>query len=352
MVPEKDIKSWLKAWRAEAELERASEITPDASGRRYMRLYLSCGEDSSLPRTAVLMLFGDLAPPEVGGDISVATDVAVFELSNFFESRSVSVPEVYLDLREEGALLIEDVGEHLLGDLIAKDSGEPSEYSSKKVSSFFEAALEELKKINLSKPEADLFAFKRAFTAATFLKEMQEFSDYFLDEKNLSASDWEVVESLYSRLANDLVRTPQVLCHRDYHAWNVMIDHEERLRVIDFQDALMGPRAYDIASLLNDRGMSEVLGASEVNRLLAYYRDLMGWDKGFEREYLRCLLQRDLKVVGRFKKFEKEKGLTKYLQWVDGTYERIRASLAHLTSMDEEGLGPYRDFESLLGRLS
>ena len=41
--------------------------------------------------------------------------------------------------------------------------------------------------------------------------------------------------------------------HRDYHAWNLQVDPRGRVRVIDFQDALLGPALYDLASLCTDR---------------------------------------------------------------------------------------------------
>jgi len=223
-----------------------------------------------------------------------------------------------------------------------------SDYSDKEVSSYFDLALEELKKISEAEVEENFFAFKRSFNTETFLKEMSEYSDYFLNDKKLSDADWALVNKLYTELANQLERSPQVLCHRDFHAWNLMIDSEKNLRVIDFQDALMGPRAYDLASLLNDRGMSETLGKSEVDRLVERYRSLMSWDKSFRGEYCRCLLQRDLKVVGRFRKFAQEQGVTRYLKWVEGTNQRILLNLEEITSEDGEGLQSYRDFRELL----
>ena len=44
---------------------------------------------------------------------------------------------------------------------------------------------------------------------------------------------------------------PQVLCHRDYHVRNLML-FQDKLYVIDFQDARWGPTTYDLASLLKD----------------------------------------------------------------------------------------------------
>jgi aminoglycoside/choline kinase family phosphotransferase len=44
-----------------------------------------------------------------------------------------------------------------------------------------------------------------------------------------------------------------VLCHRDYHTANLMVDKQNAIRIVDHQDARMGPASYDLVSLLMDR---------------------------------------------------------------------------------------------------
>jgi aminoglycoside/choline kinase family phosphotransferase len=52
-------------------------------------------------------------------------------------------------------------------------------------------------------------------------------------------------------IVGELAAEPRVLCHRDYHSRNLMW-RDGRLRIIDFQDARLGPDTYDMASLLRD----------------------------------------------------------------------------------------------------
>ena len=54
-------------------------------------------------------------------------------------------------------------------------------------------------------------------------------------------------------MAAELAAVPRVLCHRDFHAANLMVDSKNHLRVIDHQDARMGPASYDLVSFLLDR---------------------------------------------------------------------------------------------------
>ena len=82
--------------------------------------------------------------------------------------------------------------------------------------------------------------------------------------------------------------------------------HDETVRVIDFQDALLAPPQYDLASLLNDRITDQVIKAELEARLVRYY-----FERKCELEkrqanftefldiYRLSAIQRDLKVVGR-----------------------------------------------------
>ncbi len=66
----------------------------------------------------------------------------------------------------------------------------------------------------------------------------------------------------FAAIVAELAAEPRVLCHRDYHSRNLML-HLDRLYIIDFQDARMGPDTYDLVSLLRDS-----------------YVDLTGSDRG------------------------------------------------------------------------
>ena len=57
----------------------------------------------------------------------------------------------------------------------------------------------------------------------------------------------------FAELCEELETKATVLCHRDFHAANLMLDPEGRLRIIDHQDARIGSVAYDLVSFLLDR---------------------------------------------------------------------------------------------------
>ncbi len=107
-------------------------------------------------------------------------------------------------------------------------------------------------------------------------------------------------------MAAELAARPRVLCHRDYHTANLIVDGNSRLRIIDHQDARMGPASYDLVSLLLDRitvapSLAEVracrlffLAEREQRSLPAYNAD------DFAREFRLMTVQRCLKACGTF----------------------------------------------------
>jgi N-acetylmuramate 1-kinase len=107
-------------------------------------------------------------------------------------------------------------------------------------------------------------------------------------------------------IAAELSDRPRVLCHRDFHAANLMVDSSNRLRIVDHQDARMGPVTYDLVSFLLDR-RSEVPSLAELRAyrlMLLEERRLLGLDAldpdEIAREFRLMTIQRGLKAIGTF----------------------------------------------------
>src|SRR5947209_15226067 len=119
------------------------------------------------------------------------------------------------------------------------------------------------------------------------------------------------------QIAEQLATQQTVFTHRDYHSRNLMVQ-DERIRVIDFQDALMGPSTYDLASLLRDSYLS--LDQDLIDELVIRY--LEGRAKAsapldrvtFLRLFDLTSVQRNLKAAGRFVYIAREKHNDRYLQ--------------------------------------
>jgi aminoglycoside/choline kinase family phosphotransferase len=107
--------------------------------------------------------------------------------------------------------------------------------------------------------------------------------------------------------------------------------------LIDFQDALLAPPQYDLASLLNDRTTDSVIQPDMEEQLVRYYidkrreigKEAIDLDHFFEI-YLLSAIQRDLKVVGRFYYLDIVKGKPGYKKFIPPTLRRLRRNLARL----------------------
>ena len=102
--------------------------------------------------------------------------------------------------------------------------------------------------------------------------------------------------------------------------------NKDNLAIIDFQDALVGPRIYDLVALLND---SYVDVASPLkNKALEYYARRMNLDfDTLKQEFLLVSIQRKLKDGGRFVFIDREKGNPSFLPYVAGSFRRVREAL-------------------------
>jgi N-acetylmuramate 1-kinase len=129
-----------------------------------------------------------------------------------------------------------------------------------------------------------------------------------------------------------LARQPRVLTHRDYHSRNLMLC-QGRLRVIDFQDARLGPCQYDLASLLYDSYV--VLPPDLREELLTYYlegktvRDGHALDRdAFAEVFDYMCLQRHLKALGTFAFQAAVKHTRRYVAAIPPTLSYVRTNLA------------------------
>jgi hypothetical protein len=110
---------------------------------------------------------------------------------------------------------------------------------------------------------------------------------------------------------------------------------DEAVHVIDFQDALLAPPQYDLASLLNDRITDTIIRPELEDRLVRYYierrTELDGRtlsDDEFCEIYRLSAIQRDLKVVGRFYYLDLIKGKPGYKKFIPPTARRLLRNLA------------------------
>ena len=184
------------------------------------------------------------------------------------------------------------------------------------------------------KPDAKCLAFSRSFDADLYDWELHHFREWGLEAwSNSRPTDDErsQLDSIFKRIAGELAAAPKGFTHRDYQSRNLMVTNGE-LVVIDFQDALQGPRQYDLVALLRDSYVE--LDRMFVEQMLRVYLDEFGRlsgetidEKSFIAFFDLLTVQRKLKDAGRFEFINRVKGNPGFLISIPASLRYVRAAL-------------------------
>src|SRR5262244_1907528 len=175
---------------------------------------------------------------------------AHIEVTALLREAALPVPEVLRSLGVDSMMFIEDVGDIRLQDWL-------SNRSEAEVLEAYRHALDLVVRIQDATGralETDSICSHLAFDEAKFRWELGFFfANYFNKylRMKLDPSTSNAVQADFKSLCSELASRPRVLTHRDYHARNLMM-HNDRMVIIDYQDARMGPVSYDVASLISD----------------------------------------------------------------------------------------------------
>jgi len=322
---------------------RDYEITPlrgDASNRKYYRLHTT----RSVQGQSFIVM--ELAEPEdfKKSEEKVSTsDIPIKELPyinilKHLEASQVAVPRLYFYEEKKGWLFLEDLGDVTMWEeLKGRDLETHRQY--------YTLAIDELLKLQIQgtrRTNPNCIAFGRAFDLPLLMWEFDHFLEYGVEvykKKKISPEDRQKAMAAFGEMMRPLVAEPRYLTHRDYHSRNLMI-HEGRIRVLDFQDALMGPAQYDLASLLRDSYVS--LPEELIDGLLDYYIDRKEALEGvlvdrplFLRLFDWMSIQRNLKAAGRFAYIDKVKKNPNYLQHIPPTLDKVRRNFSKYSELSE-----------------
>ncbi len=322
---EDKVKACLSELGLLPSLSSLEQIPGDLSPRRYFRCNLS-GDVGDYSSSLIAMVFDSIIPPESESRLIYTSDIAFIELSNFFTKHDLPVPKIFLDRRDIGVLILEDLGNKNLIELLRSNPIEAMAYYLK--------ACQIIKKIQAIPADLSCFAYSRGLDEGVLKKETESFRKYFLN----AATDMTHradIEATLDLICEEVANFEQVLCHRDFHSWNLMVDKENNLRLIDFQDALMGPRSYDLVALLHERDIDYIMAGEDVLKIEDEFFSDCRDSKLREFEYPRVQLQRDIKTIGLFRKCVVERGLPAYGRWIPGNLKRIIGNLRIIADQDQ-----------------
>lgn len=302
----------------------------DASNRRFWRIQLG-PRPRRAPASAIAV---DLGPDDLPAYVRALnllpeppSEPPFLNVQRFLKSIGAAVPEIYAAAPERRMLLVEDVGTTSLFDAALQHIDKPA--------ALYRQAVDELLLIHVEgtrRLDRRCIAASIAYDERLFRWEMEQFLEGGMSSLKADADPRALAPEL-DDLAARLGRLPRVLSHRDYHGHNLFVQNG-RVRVIDFQDALLAPAAQDLAVLLTTRDTDRVIDPAAENRLLDYYiaglvrRGAPCPAAGECREgYRLCVLQHALKVIGRFNFFERQ-GKSGYAAFIPHAIGQARRMLA------------------------
>jgi len=223
-------------------------------------------------------------------------------------------PQVLASDVNRGFVLMEDLGTRTY----------LPELNEANVDRLYAEALDALLRIQREADTAGL----PVFDATRTIPEMELFTTWFL-EHHLgvvpSRAQWDVIEDAFHQIAASADEQPRCFMHRDFHSRNLLVTPRNSPGIIDFQGAMLGPVAYDLASLLRDCyidwPIERIDAWVEDYRMQLVAADLVAADSEQFRRWFDIIgLQRHIKVLGIFSRLCYRDGKPGYL----GDLPRVR----------------------------
>ena len=311
-------------------------IAGDASSRSYERL-------DTAGRPLILMNAPrrpDGPPVRRGKPYSaiahLAEDVAPFiAVANGLRERGFSAPEIYAADLAEGFLVLEDFGAQ---GVVAGDPPAP-------IAERYEAALDLLVALHQLRLPDTLPVTPTTnhqippYDLDALLIEVELLLDWYLAYRGatLTGTTRETYLGLWRDALAPALAAPRTWVLRDFHSPNLLWLPERagiaRVGLLDFQDALMGPAAYDVASLLQDARVDvpEEMEIELLGRYAAARRDTdADFDvAGFVQIYSVLAAQRAAKILGIFARLDRRDGKPQYLRHLPRVWGYLQRALVH-----------------------
>lgn len=299
----------------------AAPFLADFSPRRYARLKKPDGQ------VAILM----------DADLDQKT-VSFIEIDELLRSLSLSAPEIYAALPEQGLVLMEDFGRQNFGRML--DTGADPE-------PLYKRAVDVLVQLHknfaaIDKANLDL----TAFGGALFASQVELFLDVYIPyakERDATKDEAEAFRAAWKQALRGVEALPQSLLLRDYMPDNLM-DLPDRtgaqsVGLLDFQDAGFGPIAYDLASLCETvrRDGGDVL----FDAMIDYYHKQAQPNielQDLKRACVILAVQRHMRILGVLVRIVARTGQNEKLQYMPRIWDYLRQLL------QEEALKPIHDW--------
>jgi N-acetylmuramate 1-kinase len=298
------------------------KLKGDASNRSYYRV-------GTAPESWVVMVMPLDASKksEEASKGEPPKELPFVNVHRYLEKLGVRVPRILRYDEPAGMMVLEDLSD--LTFEAALDGGKNRE-------ALYTRAVDLLARLRAEaerRPDPDCLAFTRAFDEDLYDWELHHFREWGLEVwsgKKPTDTERAELDRTFREIARQLAAAPRGFTHRDYQSRNIMVKEGE-LVVIDFQDALQGPRQYDLVALLRDSyvELDRDFVDGMLDRYIATFSQVTGERidaKAFKDFFDLLTIQRKLKDAGRFEFINRVKGNPGFLVSIPASLRYVSAA--------------------------
>ena len=293
------------------ETKNLIPIKNDASFRKYFRVDKKILMD---------------ADPNLGEDVG-----SFININHVLREFKLNVPEIFTIDKENGFLLLEDLGENIFSQILNSENEEQLYKQAIDV-------LVEIYKKDLNK--FSNFTFLEKYSVEKLQDESQLFIEWYLKKYlkiNITDTDIKDFKDIINKIFNNLDTKFEKLVLRDYHVDNLILQKSKlglkQVGILDFQDAVLGSSSYDLISIIED--VRRPISKDLKNILIKYFIDLTGYDPNqLEKELAFYSVQRNLKILGIFSRLNLRDNKSKYMRYNDNAWKYIESNLNNPTMSD------------------
>jgi aminoglycoside/choline kinase family phosphotransferase len=293
------------------ETKNLIPIKNDASFRKYFRVDKKILMD---------------ADPHLGEDVG-----SFININHVLREFKLNVPEIFTIDKENGFLLLEDLGENIFSQILNSENEEQLYKQAIDV-------LVEIYKKDLNK--FSNFTFLEKYSVEKLQDESQLFIEWYLKKYlkiNITDTDIKDFKDIINKIFNNLDTKFEKLVLRDYHVDNLILQKSKlglkQVGILDFQDAVLGSSSYDLISIIED--VRRPISKDLKNILIKYFIDSTGYHPNqLEKELAFYSVQRNLKILGIFSRLNLRDNKSKYMQYNDNAWKYIESNLNNPTMSD------------------
>ena len=325
----------LQAAYTSATGQPAGSVTrlPGGAGNRiYWRVHSADGR-----KTAVVMeLPADPVKSEEASKDHAPAELPFLNVHRYLSGLGVRVPALLLDGAKDGFLVIEDLTDRTLERALQEGQDREQLYGTAI------DALAGLRAHAERAPDPSCLAWTRAFDYDLYHWEFEHFIEYGLLARGSQPTDAELqtLRREFARISLELASAPRGFTHRDYQSRNIMVTDAGAQVIIDFQDALQGPRQYDLVALLRDSYVE--LPRPLIDKMLQRYLARFAAEGGpaldgaeFAGFFDLLTVQRKLKDAGRFVFIDQVKKNPSFLVHIPSSLGYVREALQRRPELRE-----------------